>query len=52
MTTLIALALAMCLIAVVAVATARIWPEAAAWVHIGVAVLAPIAAEVVHYFVR
>lgn len=52
MTTLIALALAMTLIAVLAVITARLWPHTITWVHVGVAISAPIAAEIVHLVIR
>lgn len=52
MTTLIALVVTMIFIATLAVITALRWPNTVTWVHVTVAVLAPIAAETVHLLIR
>ncbi|WP_173008596.1 hypothetical protein [Mycolicibacterium sp. P1-18] len=52
MITLSALVLAMFFITVTAVVTVQVWPNLVTWVHIGVAVVAPIAAEVIHLLIR
>jgi hypothetical protein len=52
MITLSALVLAMFFLAVAAVVTARVWPNLVTWVHIGIAVVAPIAAETIHLLIH
>ncbi len=52
MTTLIALVVTMIFIAALAVTIALRWPNTITWVHVAVAVLAPIAAETIHLLIH
>ncbi|WP_264990853.1 hypothetical protein [Mycobacterium kiyosense] len=52
MTTFIVVAATMIFIAALAIATARRWPTATTWIHIAMAVTAPIAAETIHLLIH
>ncbi|MBB3636850.1 type II secretory pathway pseudopilin PulG [Mycolicibacterium sp. BK607] len=52
MTTLIALVVTMLCIAALAAITALRWPNTVTWVHVAVAVIAPVAAETIHLLIH
>lgn len=52
MTTFLVLVATMIFIATLAITTARRWPTATTWIHIAVAVTAPVAAETIYLLIH